>query len=371
MTAVPRRSLHLAPGHVALDTRVFHKEARSLADAGWAVTVVAQHPGSERVDGIDIVGLPRPRHRLVRFVLGPVRLLLIALRHRAEVVHLHDAEAVPVGVVLSLLGRTVVLDSHEDYPRLVLDRPWIPRPLRRPVAAVVRAGEAVAARVVRAVISAEDVGAQRFPAAKTTVVRNHVLVREFGAAPAVQRGGLVYVGDITAARGAREMVEVAGRVHRTHGARLCLVGRLSPAALEQELAALEGWAAVDHLGWQDRAGVQRALAGAAVGLVLWQPTRKHAEGAVPVKLLEYLAAGVPVVASDFPAIRAVVEPARCGVLVDPTDVAAVAEAVAGLLDDPAEAAAMGARGAAAVRAHHSWDTEAARLVALYDSLVPA
>ena len=78
-------------------------------------------------------------------------------------VHLHDAEALPVGVVLAFLGRTVVLDSHEDYPRLVLDRVWIHPRLRHPVSACVRLAERLAVKRFRAVISAEDEGARAVP----------------------------------------------------------------------------------------------------------------------------------------------------------------------------------------------------------------
>jgi glycosyltransferase involved in cell wall biosynthesis len=369
MTAPPssvRRTLHLAPGHVAFDTRVFPKEARTLAEAGWAVTVVAQHDGDAVVHGVRVVGLPRWRSRWDRFLIGPLRLLRIALAHRSEVVHLHDIEAIPVGFVLALLGRTVILDSHEDYPRLVLDRPWIPVRARRPVARVVGLVERMVARRFAAVVAAEDEGATRFPPDKTVVLHNHVLRREFpGPGPGVRpRDGVVYVGDITAARGAHQMVEIAGRVHERRGCSLELIGRVDPS-LAAELRTERGWSAVHALGVQERDGVQAALASAAVALVLLQPTRKFVEGAVPVKLFEYLAAGCVVVASDFPTIRAVAEVTGAVELVDPTDVDAATDAVLRLLDDPVGSAARAARAAAIVRERYSWDAEAPRLLELY------
>jgi glycosyltransferase involved in cell wall biosynthesis len=362
-----RFALHVAPGHVGLDTRVFHKEARTLVDAGWDVAVVSRHDRHEVCDGVTLIPVPRPRNRLDRFLVLPFRLLWLCLRRPADVYHVHDFEALPVAVVLGLLGRRVVLDSHEDYPRAALDRPWIPRPLRWLAASLVRTAERLATIPLDAVISAEDVAAERFPAQKTSVVRNHVLASEFpldaGDAP---RRGLVYVGDITIDRGARQMVELAGRLHGSHGVRLTLAGRFSPPELRSELAALPGWDAVDDVGWLDRDRVQQALARAEVALVLLQPIRKYLEGALPVKLLEYLAAGVPVVASDFLTIRGVLAPDRCGSLVDPTDVEAAQQAVTRLLDDPEEARAMGRRGAAAVRRRYSWEEEARTLLAVYE-----
>jgi glycosyltransferase involved in cell wall biosynthesis len=137
-----------------------------------------------------------------------------------------------------------------------------------------------------------------------------------------------------------------------------------------ELAALEGWDRVDHRGRLDRAGVVAALAEAKLGVVLWHPTRKHAEGAVPVKLLEYLAAGVPVVASDFPALREIVERAGAGVLVDPLDGSAVLRATADLLAaDPAWLAAAGERARRHVLAEEAWEADdAARLLGVYRAL---
>jgi hypothetical protein len=125
-----RRCVHLAPGHVPLDTRVFHKEALTLRDEGFDVVVIAR-AGEDlvppTVKGITIRTLPVYRSRLRRFVGGSLRLLRIAWRERGDVYHLHDVEAWPVGVVLRLAGRRVVLDCHADSPRLGLSRGWVPR----------------------------------------------------------------------------------------------------------------------------------------------------------------------------------------------------------------------------------------------------
>ena len=81
-----------------------------------------------------------------------------------------------------------------------------------------------------------------------------------------------------------------------------------------------------------------------------------------------MAAGVPVVASDFPLWRRIVGEAGCGLLVDPLDPAAIAGAIRRLLSDPAEAEAMGRRGRAAILDRFAWHTEEAKLLALYSHL---
>lgn len=366
------RVVHLAPGHVPFDSRVFHKEARTLADAGYTVTVVAPHEGDTIVERVRVVGLPRATGRFDRFVRGPWRLYRAARRADGDVYHLHDIEAVPVGLLLKARGYRVIWDSHEDYPRLTVDRSWIPAPLRKPLGRVVAGLERVAARRVDAIISAEDEGARRFPPEKTVVVRNLPLAREFGdpGPPLSQRANtLVYVGDVTRQRGAMEMLDVLDRLDPELDARLVLVGPISDPALADEMRDHPAWRRVDHRGRQGRDGVVASLHEAKVGLVLLHPIRKYAEGAVPVKLFEYAAAGVPAVASDFPALRSVVETMGCGALVDPLGVEAVAAAVERLLKAPPEALDREAAvGRDRVLADCTWETEAATLLTVYAEL---
>jgi len=97
------------------------------------------------------------------------------------------------------------------------------------------------------------------------------------------------------------------------------------------------------------------------------PTAAFTES-MPMKLFEYMALGLPVVASDFSAWRAIVETSRCGLLVDPLDARAIARAIGYLLEHPDEANAMGRRGRDAAMARYTWDSQADRLVALYDDL---
>ncbi len=123
----------------------------------------------------------------------------------------------------------------------------------------------------------------------------------------------------------------------------------------------------DIRGWLHREQLVEVLAETRVGIVTLHPTPKYLDS-YPTKLFEYMSAGLPVIASDFPQWRRFVEEAQCGVLVDPRDPEAIAEAMQWILEHPDEAAAMGARGREAVRDRYSWEQEAPKLLAFYEEL---
>ena len=89
----------------------------------------------------------------------------------------------------------------------------------------------------------------------------------------------------------------------------------------------------------------------------------------PMKLFEYMAAGIPVVASDFPLWRKIVEDAKAGMVVDPLNPQAIAAAVEQLISDTALAEEMGRNGRKAVEEQYNWNHEEKELLKIYQSLL--
>jgi glycosyltransferase involved in cell wall biosynthesis len=151
-------------------------------------------------------------------------------------------------------------------------------------------------------------------------------------------------------------------------ARLIVAGRVDPSLMES--LAAEGTLSdrIDVVGWVDPPAVSALLRQARVGLCVLHPTPAYVES-VPTKLFEYMAAGIPVIASDFRSWRRVVKESGCGLLVDPLDPAAIAQAAVALLSDPEAAHEMGMRGRAEVESRYNWEREGERLVECYEALM--
>ena len=222
--------------------------------------------------------------------------------------------------------------------------------------------ERLAARRLDAIVAATPAIADRFRryGARVVLVRNSVKLDEFAGA-AMERETkrqAVDVGRVSFDRGLIEMVEACQAV----GLPLAVAGTI--AAREQAWLERHG-AAVEWLGKLDRAGIAALLSESSVGLSLLHPEPNYLH-ALPTKLFEYMAAGLPVVTSDLPASKAIVEQAGCGIAVGHGDARALRAALAMLSADARAARAMGLRGRAAVARQYNWARDSAALIALYD-----
>ncbi|WP_448189516.1 glycosyltransferase family 4 protein [Azospirillum sp. sgz301742] len=371
--------VHLTSTHLADDARVFAKECVGLARAGYDVSLVIPDNRFVTADGqpvrrqdVDIVALKRKPGLLARLLSTMPAVVAAGLKLKADVYHFHDPELIPGALVLRLLGKRVIYDVHEDLPRDILTRTWIPQALRPPIAALAEFVEWIAGRAMSGVVAATPTIAQRFPRRKTVLVQNFALFTEFTgetAIPFAERRGVAFAGTISADRCAAEMVDAMAQLPGAPQATMLLAGSIETSALRERMQGSPGWPRVDYRGRVDRAGVQRLLAESRVGLALYYPTQNYFD-TQPVKLYEYMAAGIPVITADFPYHRGIVEKYGCGLCVPPTDTNAIAKAIQWMFDHAEEAEAMGRRGREAVKAHYNWANEERELMQLYDRVAP-
>lgn len=365
---------HLSTVHLRSDTRIRLKELSSLASTLNAEVLFFVQDGlGDEVDiarGIRIVDTgPRPvGSRIMRMIRGSARMYRAVCAEGTKVAHFHDPELIPICLFLRLRGVKVIYDVHEDLPRQILSKPYIPTWLRRPVAWTARGLEWVAGRFFNGVIAATPAIEAHFPANRTALVQNFPLPDELvmpSSKPYSQRPPhFAYVGGISAIRSTRQMVDAIAQV-KLPEARLKMAGKFQSEAHLLDIEALQGWKRTDFEGWADRTKVAVLMGEVRAGLVLFQPLPNHT-ASQPNKLFEYMGAGLPIIASDFPLWRQIVDGAGCGLLVDPQDPAAITRAMEWILDNPAQAEEMGRRGQRAVVTTYNWPTEAAKLVAFYN-----
>jgi glycosyltransferase involved in cell wall biosynthesis len=274
-----------------------------------------------------------------------------------------------VGGLLKLRGKKVIYDVHEDYAGTMKGKKWLPSAFHHAAAIAINASEAAFSAACDGVIAATPTIASKFRPCKTQLVQNFPWKNELHSTEALPYEArepiAAYVGALSDVRGLRQMKQAVTLAALKVPVRLVTAGIVIPGA-EAELDDGDNQV-VEHLGLLNRPEVAQLLARARVGMVLLHPLGNYVNSQ-PVKLFEYMSVGLPVIASDFPLWRSIIESARCGLLVNPLNPAAIAEALVWLLLHPAEAAEMGRNGERAVAEKYNWERESESLISAYAQL---
>lgn len=366
------RITHLTSVHPRIDTRIFYKMCRSLTAHGHQVTlIVADGKGDAVCDGVSIVDVGASRSRFDRIRHAPGRVYARAITLDSELYHLHDPELMPIGLKLKQRGRRVIFDSHEDVPAQMLSKHYLNKPLAWILSKVIAAYEAKACAKFDGVITAIPFVRDKFMRINpsTIDINNFPMHGEFDdVIPWANRTAeICYVGTITRMRGIFQMVRAMEKVSHNK-IRLNLCGHFGETDIKQACTAMPGWNRVSERGFIDRNGVRDVLAHSMAGLVIFFPEANHIR-AQPNKMFEYMSAGLPVIASDFPLWREIVVGNRCGLCVDPMDVDAIAGAIDYLIEHLDEARQMGENGRRAVLEKYNWQTEEKKLLGFYQEII--
>jgi glycosyltransferase involved in cell wall biosynthesis len=364
---------HLTSAHPRYDIRIFIKMCRSLASAGHDVSlVVADGLSDENRDGVKIYGVKKEKNRLLRILKSPRRVYKKALLLGAEIYHLHDPELLPVGLKLKKKGKIVIFDSHEDYPSQILHKPYMNRSLLKIISKIYAMYEKRTLKRFDCVIVAAPFSSDKISQwhPSVTDIYNYPQLEEFNNVvrqpmPEDDIPSVCYAGGITEIRGIKEMVKAMEFC--TNDVHLKVAGIFSPSSLRDEVVKIKGWEKTEELGFIDRKEIEKLLGTSRAGLVVLWPTVNDINS-FPIKMFEYMAAELPVIASNFPIWKDIVESNKCGICVDPLKPKEIALAIDFIINNREQAFEMGKNGKKAVSEKYNWEIEKEKLLNMYSGL---
>jgi glycosyltransferase involved in cell wall biosynthesis len=268
---------------------------------------------------------------------------------------------------LKALGKKVIYDVHEDYKSKILSKYYIPRFLRRPLAHLFDLFEKTASKIFDAIIVVDDYLLSRFRHRRVVKVAHFPPIIEIPRKKQNDEFVFVYAGGINKDRGISKVIQALGFLGDYKGEmKIILAGPIEEEYLKQ---AVENNPFIDYVGYLPWREVLKIYSVSDVGLLLLQPVPAYITTETPVKLFEYMLAGLAVLSANFPSLKKIIEGNKCGICVDSTNPREIADAMKYLIEHKEEARKMGENGKRAVIERYNWEKESEKLLKLYKELL--
>ncbi|MDN3514720.1 MAG: glycosyltransferase [Candidatus Brocadia sp.] len=363
----------LSSVHNALDTRIFYKEAKTLAGAGYNVTLIAQYEKVEYVDGIKIIPLKKHKSRFQRITVGIYTLFVLAIKEGADIYHLHDPELVFTGLALKLMGKKVVYDIHELVYFQIEDKYWLKNKVVKFLCKkTYLVLEKVSFKFFDKLILAEDGYEDYYKQVRNwrryNIVRNVPIISFIDSVnPAVgyarQKPIIIYAGVLSELRGTKDLIKSMEFIKGN--AELWLLGRWEAESFKKKCESLEGWEHTKYLGVVSLHNVYRYMKGASIGVATLYPVKNYLTS-LPVKTFEYMTCKLPMVISNFPYWEEIFK--KCALFVNPEDPEDIADKLNYLLGNRHLMKELGENGRRLIENKYSWEMEITKLLKLYKEI---
>lgn len=360
----------LTSRHAITDNRILHGMARTADACGYRSLILGPAAENSAYGAIELKACPvlktghRPPH-----VWLLARLFAGALRCGARTFQIHDPDFLPVALLLKLGGRRIIYDVHDDYQASFQDRLRNRSWLRNWFPALWWAFEKSAARAFDGVVTADQHLARKFERCRPVILRNYPRLdfTPMADAEGETTFNLIYVGGMTRERGVGMALEALRRLPMPE-LRLHVVGTEREGELLEQLKADPRVVLHGRVAWTD---LHRLYVKAHLGLALYQPLAGFVTIDHSVKIVEYMAAGLPILCADFPGLKKFVEEAGCGWTVASDDPDAIAAQIKRLVDHPELRRQMGAAGRRLFETAYHWERHERELADLYEKVCGA
>ncbi|MBL7053957.1 glycosyltransferase family 4 protein [Patescibacteria group bacterium] len=361
--------------HPLLDTRIFYKQTKTLVNSGYNVTLIAQHNKNETIDKIKIIAIPKSRNRIKRFLKLDYLTYRKALKQKADIYHFHDPELLPW--MLKLKKKTeakIIYDVHEDVTKQILSKHWIPKIFRKIISNLFNLFEKWVSKKLDYIITATPNIKSNFKQNNVIDIKNYPILSLFPKEEKKKEANskkyieLIYVGGLSKERGIKKIIKSLKYINSKYNVKLTLIGKFSEKKFEEEIKSMAEWNSINFLGFLPQKKAYQHMNNANIGLICFLPEPNHIN-AIPNKIFEYMINKLPIIASDFPLWKEIIEKNDCGFCVDPKKPKKIAETIEHFIKHPEQAKQMRENGQKAILKRYNWEKESKKLLKVYKKLL--
>ncbi|MCH7496301.1 MAG: glycosyltransferase [Candidatus Marinimicrobia bacterium] len=360
------------------DVRVYHKEALSLAKIAHVRLIAVQANGAiqRRDASIEVEYLPGKWLRdgsgtTIGTRLGRIAIIMRrVLGEKYEIFHFHDPELIPVGWIAKARGKKVIYDVHEDYKSAWSSREWVPWPVAWLLGAVGRTFEQLSLHVFDRFILAEPSYNSLFNSERCLVVQNYHLATRLSdpaPRPSHQPLKLVYAGGLTSARGVSDVIEAVRHLRQEgHNVTLDLFGNSMSSDILAQIGRVPSNSWLSYHGYVPYPQLMDQLSEYHVGL---SPLRDYPNysRSMPTKMLDYMAAGLAVVASNLPRTAEIAMDTAGVIMHEPSNMVEIRQCIRALMDEPTRLKLAHSGSRSIIR--YRWGSQEEILLSMYRDLL--
>jgi len=367
---------HITTVHPDRDVRIFYKECKSLAKHGFEVKLIVINGKSFTEDGVEVIGVPcNYSGRLQRFLKAPKAAYRKALQIDAGIYHFHDPEFIPCGVLLKLRGKKVIFDIHENISKQIKLKQWLP--FRNLFSKLYSGIDFLTSKIFYLLLAEKSYAIiyKKYTKNFTTILNmpeNGLLKNYLNTNRSDLQNNLFYIGRVSKERGIFQLLKALKELQqRKVEFYFHCIGPVDAKTMDiinNDENYKNVTPKIKFYGVLDiKEGIKLSY-NCKIGLSVLEPVENYMDS-YSTKIFEYMNIGLPVIASNFPLWKEIVEGNNCGICVDPLNSEEIANAINYLFNNPDKAHEMGKNGLQAVKEKYNWENEEKKLIELYGKLI--
>lgn len=362
---------HLTSVHSRFDVRIYYKLCRSSKKLGDVNLICADGKGDKNIDGINIIDVGKFDNRFYRMWSAVNKVYQKAVLIETDIYHIHDPELLRIAIKLSK-KRPVIFDMHEDYSAVISEKYYLNFFLRYIISRIYNLYESYVLKKIHAVITVTSFLKRKILSKnnklRVKVIHNFPIVNNLINRVNVNDNQfkICYAGVIAEERGIKTLVKSSELTK--NNVKINLAGSFYTNKFADDLRKEPGWKNVIYQNYLDRDELDKFYQDSIIGIHI-PKNNKNEFTAMPIKIFEYLLAGLPIIVSDFPFYKSLIKRKPCGLVVNPEDALEVAKAIDYLIDNRILREKFSNNGKSLILSKYNWNNEEKKLFDFYKLIV--